>query len=263
MAEFTVFYAWQSDLPRKLTRDVIHEAATQAVKRLKLDVSLEDAPRLDHDTQNVPGVPEIASTIFRKIDQCGVFLADVTFVATTAPNDPSKTAKRLPNPNVVLELGYAAARVGWDRVILVMNTEYGPPEDLIFDLRHRRFPLTFRLSSSTRKDVSTVQQNLSKRIEEAIRAALQSQHAAVQDAVSQLDMHGFVWMREAGQSDYFSVAQRTTMGEILSAQRSDAALIRLLDLKLVRCDVVPGGNKYVYHWTYLGKLVLKQLGFRK
>ncbi len=90
---------------------------------------------------------------FRKIDQCGLFLADVGFVAVIAPKDPHKRAKRLPNANVVLELGYAAARVGWNRVILVMNLEYGPPEDLIFDLRHQRFPVTFKVGPDTRKDV--------------------------------------------------------------------------------------------------------------
>jgi hypothetical protein len=61
MAEFTVFYSWQSDLPRKLTRDVIHNAARDAVARLGAE--LEDAPRFDHDTQDVAGAPEIARTI--------------------------------------------------------------------------------------------------------------------------------------------------------------------------------------------------------
>ena len=262
MAEFTVFYSWQSDLPRKLSRDVIHAAVSQAVERLKLDASIEDAPRLDHDTQNVAGAPEIAGTIFKKIDQCGVFLADLSFVGSTAPADANKSAKRLPNPNVLLELGYAAGRIGWERVILVMNTEFGSPDDLIFDLRHRRFPLTFKFGPDTRKDIEAVQASLSDKVEEAIRAALQSEHAAVQEAIGQLDMHALVWLKDGGTQDYFSVVPRNTMGEILGNQRLDDSLIRLIELKLLRCDVAPGGNVYAYHWTYLGKLVLKKLGFR-
>lgn len=218
MPEFTVFYSWQSDLPRKLTRHVIHAATTQAIERLKLDVSLEDAPRLDHDTQDEAGIPEIATTVFRKIDQCGLFLADVSFVGSTAPDGSNKTTKRLPNANVALELGYAAAQVGWERVILVMNTEYGSPEDLIFDLRHRRFPILFKAGGDTRKNLKAVQETLAERIEEAIRATLQSQHAAVDDAIGRLNEHARVWMREAGRDDYFSAAPRNTMGEALGFQ---------------------------------------------
>lgn len=262
MAEFTVFYSWQSDLPRKMSRDVIHAAARQAVERLNLDASIEDAPRLDHDTQGAAGAPEIAGTIFKKIDQCGVFLADLSFVGSTPPPNANHTGKRLPNPNVLLELGYAAGRIGWDRVILVMNTEFGPPDDLIFDLRHRRFPLTFKFGPDTRKDIESVQKSLSDKIEEAIRAALQSEHAAVQEAIGQLDMYALVWLKDRGLDDYFAVVPRKTMGEILGSQRFDDALIRLIELKLLRSDVAPGRDIYAYHWTYLGKLVLRKLGFR-
>lgn len=260
MAEFTVFYSWQSDLPRKLSRDIIQEATKQAISRLRVDATVEDSPRLDHDTQDVAGVPEIAGTIFKKIDQCGVFLADLSFVGETTSTDPQKAKKRTPNPNVLLELGYAAARVGWERMILVMNTEFGPPEELIFDLRHRRFLLVFRCSPSSKKDSATIQASLSSKIEEAIRATIQNEHAAVQDSISQLDEHALFWMKDAGHRDYFSVPLRSTMGDILGSQRLDASLIRLIDLKLLRCDVAHGGGLYAYHWTYFGKLVLRKLG---
>ncbi len=262
MADFTVFYSWQSDLPRKLTRDIVHGAASRAMERLNFDASVEDAPRLDHDTQGVAGAPEIAGTILRKIEQCGVFLADLTFVATTTPADVNKVAKRIPNPNVLLELGYAAAKIGWERIVLVMNSAYGDPDELIFDLRHRRFPLTFNLGPETRRDAEAVEWTLSEKMEEALRAALQAEHAAVQEAIGQLDQHALVWLNDRGRDDYFAPLPRKTMGEILGSQRLDDALIRLIHLKLLRCDVAPGRNLYAYHWTYLGKLVLKAMGIR-
>jgi len=262
VADFTVFYSWQSDLPRKLTRDIVHGAASRAVERLNLDASVEDATRLDHDTQGVAGVPEIASTILRKIEQCGVFLADLTFVATSTPADTNKVAKRIPNPNVLLELGYAAAKIGWDRIVLVMNTAYGNPDELIFDLRHRRFPLTFRLGPESRSDAEAVESALSERVEEALRASLQEEHAAVQEVIGQLDQHALVWLNDRGRDDFFVPLPRKTVGEILGSQRLDDALIRLIHLKLLRCDVAPVPNLYAYHWTYLGKLVLKSMGIR-
>ncbi|WP_321969274.1 hypothetical protein [Paraburkholderia tropica] len=57
--------------------------------------------------------------------------------------------KASPNPNVVFELGYAVARLGWERVVLLFNTQYGEfPGDLPFDFdRHRAMP--FKAVAST------------------------------------------------------------------------------------------------------------------
>ncbi len=262
MAEFSIFYSWQSDLPRKLSREVIQYAAAKSIERLSLDASIEDSPRLDHDTKDVSGAPEIAQTIFSKIDQCGIFLADLTFVGSTLPSDGNKPTKKIPNPNVLLELGYAAAKIGWDRIVLVMNSAYGTPDELIFDLRQRRFPLTFFLSPDTRKDVESVTNSLADKLEEAFRSSMQSEHMAVQNAISRLDQHGLQWMSATGMHDYFAPPCRNTMGEMLGNQRLDDGLIRLIDLQLLRCEVAAGKNLYAYHWTYLGKLVLRKLRFR-
>jgi len=128
--DYNVFYAWQSDLPRKLTRDLIREATAAAIHRISIEVSLADSPRLDSDTENVAGAPDIANTIYGKILAADIFLADLSIVGRTVPLDANKKSKALPNPNVLLELGYAAAKLGWDR----------PPDSL--DLgRQRRAPL--------------------------------------------------------------------------------------------------------------------------
>ena len=55
---------------------------------------------------------------------------------TTSSRKPS--LRLTPNPNVLLELGYAARHLRWEQIILVMNTEFGKVEDLPFDLRMRR-----------------------------------------------------------------------------------------------------------------------------
>ena len=141
--DFTIFYAWQSDRIQKTHRYLIRDAANEAVKRIGKDAEIEDSPRLDHDTQDVSGTPEIAGTIYRKIQDSGIFLADLTFVGSTDLLENRR--KLLPNPNVTLELGYAARSVGWERIICVMNTAFGPAEELIFDLRHRRWPICYKL----------------------------------------------------------------------------------------------------------------------
>jgi hypothetical protein len=169
---FTIFYAWQSDRPANLNRSFIQRAAEIAVDALQADAEIEEAPRLDHDTKDTPGTPEITKTILDKIERCGIFLADLTFVGRTDSAKEGDMPKLLPNPNVIFELGHAARCVGWDRIILVMNTEFGPPEELPFDLRNRRFPICYR-AVPREGDRSPVRVKLAKTLEEAFRGIIQ------------------------------------------------------------------------------------------
>ena len=65
----TVFYSWQSDLPNSTNRGFIGDCLERAIKELRADPNLQVDPCLDRDTQNVPGSPDIATTIFDKIDK--------------------------------------------------------------------------------------------------------------------------------------------------------------------------------------------------
>ena len=80
---FTIFYSWQSDLPNSTTRGLIESSIEAAVRSLRNTVSVY----ADRDTQGVTGSPDIVQTIFSKIDECDVFVADVTSVATYHPLD--------------------------------------------------------------------------------------------------------------------------------------------------------------------------------
>jgi len=131
--QVTVFYSWQSDLPNPTNRGFIERALKDAAKTLRNDDSIRVEPVVDRDTLGVPGSPEIHRTIFEKIDAAAVFVADVSIIN---PNVPE--GRRMPNPNVLVELGYALKSLGPTRIVLVMNTAFGPPEQLPFDLRTRR-----------------------------------------------------------------------------------------------------------------------------
>jgi hypothetical protein len=81
----------------------------------------------------MPGSPDIGATIFAKIETARAFVADVTLVGTTTGGKPT------PNPNVLIELGYALRALGWERIIMVQNTAFvGGPDLLPFDLRQKR-----------------------------------------------------------------------------------------------------------------------------
>src|ERR1700680_3596064 len=123
--EYPVFYSWQNDLPKKCNRTFIRGALEEAVRRVVAAAQVEDPPRVDSGMEGIAGSPEVATVMFQKIDRCALFVADTTLVGTSPPSEPDEQPKRVPNPNVSLEMGYAAGRIGWDRIICVMNEAYG------------------------------------------------------------------------------------------------------------------------------------------
>ena len=169
MKDITVFFSWQSDLNPKETRYIIQEAIKAAKKHLKNIVTIES----DRDTKGQTGSPNIEEVIFNKIKNCDIFIADVSIVNkyTAVPPTSSDEGELIevtdesgekdsnehrirytPNPNVMEELGYAAAIVGWNNVICVMNTDYGKKEDLPFDLAHHRIT-DYSLKDDAKADV--------------------------------------------------------------------------------------------------------------
>jgi hypothetical protein len=171
----TVFFSWQSDRSKKEGRYLIETALETAVKRISQDANIEEAVResitVDRDTRGVPGSPRIFETILAKIDQASVFVADLTFCGTRCDNRPT------PNPNVLIEYGWALKSLTEARVITVMNRAHGEarPESMPFDLLARRFPIDYNLpdgaSDAERRAVRT---KLSDELEFALRAVFDS-----------------------------------------------------------------------------------------
>lgn len=163
-----IFYSWQSDAPNSINRTFIGRALEDAAKNLNRseDADVEDAVRLDQDTQDVPGSPPIVDTILAKIAACDVFVPDVTFM-------PASGGRRTPNPNVMIEYGYALKALGPERIVAVMNTYFGEEAELPFDMRHRRFPLTYDLAPDADGEMrSRVRKRLAAEISRAIVAVL-------------------------------------------------------------------------------------------
>lgn len=150
--EIKIFYSWQSDLPGNTTRNLIQSSIDDAVKSLRGTVSIN----ADRDTKGEYGTPDITQTIFAKIEDCDIFIADVSVVNKyySIDNAGNKidAIKLSPNPNVLLELGYAASVVSWENVICIINTDYGEPSDLPFDIAHRRLT-PYSLINTEKADV--------------------------------------------------------------------------------------------------------------
>lgn len=157
--EITIFYSWQSDLPNSTTRGLIQSSIEQAVRYTSHTTEVV----ADRDTQGVFGSPDIVETIFSKINDCDIFIADVSAVTTynvlDSEGNPTGRIKATPNPNVLLELGYAVHVLGWENVICIMNDDYSNGGEIPFDIEHHRltkYSLEHREKAEVRKELRDI-----------------------------------------------------------------------------------------------------------
>lgn len=155
----TIFYSWQSDLPNNTNRGFIKNSIESSIKELKKLKPISINIVLDQATREETGSPDITESIFSKISNSSVFIADLSIV-----NSVNEDIRKTPNPNVLIELGYAARTLGWEKIICIFNTDYGDFSDLPFDLRNRRI-MTYSFKN---KEKSVVKKEISKQIKDSI-----------------------------------------------------------------------------------------------
>lgn len=156
-----IFYSWQSN--HQKTRRHIEKALLDVIKEISDTPELEKPRRveLDKDTKGTVGAVNIGATIKEKINNCGIFLADVSII------DRGKSGKGIVNQNVMFELGYAIGKHTEEKVIQVANTDLGRIEELPFDIAHQR-----TIGFSIEKDNKAT--SLKRNLKEAIVAHLDS-----------------------------------------------------------------------------------------
>ena len=221
----SVFYSWQSDLRNTLNRALIRKALDDAIRAINADLDVEEAIRIDQDTEGVSGSPPITETILRKIEECSVFLPDVSFVCGT------DETRKSPNPNVMIEYGYALKVCGDERIIPVFNTAFGNWERLPFDMRHKRRPILYDASDDLNTDDRrSVRSVLAKKLEAALRTAQENGLFESQDntipahqPVPAKDEHGGSFLN---QDEALGIARRHRLsGETDELTLRDGALI--------------------------------------
>lgn len=133
--KYTVFFSWQSD--KKKSRQILESALLVAKKELEKNEGIH--LEIDHSTLGETGMQYIDQVILRKIDNCDLFLADVTPVCyyEQQTGNGQNVTKEVPNSNVLLELGYAMSALGVDYVMSVAHRGKWNPQNLPFDINHR------------------------------------------------------------------------------------------------------------------------------
>lgn len=151
-----VFYAWQSDLPERVN----HHAIRQALNRATVQLTEEALSAgqiayfvVDDATREMVGSAHIPTSIMQKIQAADFFVGDVSSI-----NANQDSERKTPNPNVVFELGFAAATLGWERILMLINTSLGgSSEDMPFDFdRHRAATYTLGEGQGTQQALNSL-----------------------------------------------------------------------------------------------------------
>lgn len=139
----TVFYSWQSTLPRETNNDAIRQAVRLVFSELE-EIYTDTRFVLDEANRDTSGSNDIAADILRKISQADIFISDISLITVNSSGEERHT----PNPNVLIELGFAAATIGWNRTLMVFNKKFGKIEDLPFDIKGRTI-LDYKVTNGT------------------------------------------------------------------------------------------------------------------
>lgn len=161
---YKLFYSWQSDTSKETNLNSIRQSLRDASSLVESEIE-DTRIEVDEATRETTGSPNIPQTIFNKISASDIFICDLTTINTSAPTE----FRRVPNPNVLIELGYAIATLGWERIIMVFNEVHGTfPIDLPFDIdRHRS--TRFKIKDKNDKSGKS---KFSQTMKEAIQAII-------------------------------------------------------------------------------------------
>ena len=164
--KITIFYSWQSTTETKYNRSFISECIKGAIKNIKtipeynsVEFVLQDAIR--GESGQVP----VADTIINKrIPNCDIFIADLSVTNSDTIDLLGDKYKPFQNNNVILEYGVAINAIKLERIIGVLNNQFGSPnknpDNIPFDIRHLRFPIEYRFSDENETEKTEIKKQL-------------------------------------------------------------------------------------------------------
>lgn len=194
-SKYNVFYSWQSDLPKETNLNGIRQCLRESANLLENEIS-EIHIELDEATRNTSGSPNIPMTIFSKIANTDIFICDLTII------NEDYEGRKVPNPNVLIELGHAISSLGWERIILLYNLKFGKfPEDLPFDIDRHRIT-TFKIEDKNDKSGKGA---LSRVLKESIETILKKsplkpseiKKETLEEKKRRMDVENLKWILES------------------------------------------------------------------
>ncbi|WP_367391683.1 hypothetical protein [Lewinella sp. LCG006] len=198
---YKVFFAFQMDTEDKFGKGFIQSAIEIAIQKFKsegVEVSL------DFGFRGTPGSPLLIEEMLKKSSDSDMVIVDLTFTsskewfnAELIDEDinerwfsiPIGDRKLSPNPNVLLETGYAWATKGTYRTLAVMNVANGSPDELPVDLKGFRWGITYNLDESNYEDRKSIRKDLANDFYDAIKTAIASEAEYQQEKWKPIRLH--------------------------------------------------------------------------
>lgn len=225
---YKVFFAFQMDTEDKFGKGFIQSAIEIAIQKFK---SEDTEITLDFGFRGTPGTPLLIDEMLKKSTESDMVIVDLTFTSSKVWSKSKKMKffgkelrlldikndKKSPNPNVLLETGYAWAKKGTYRTLAVMNEAFGSPEELPVDLKGFRWGITYNLNETNNTERRAIRKQLGKDFHEAIKAAINSEAHYQQEKWNPIKLH-----KNWGHRDFNTIYRPTLRAkEIIRQLRID------------------------------------------
>ncbi|RBL90447.1 hypothetical protein [Chitinophaga flava] len=183
---YTVFFAYQSDIPSEFGQQFISKALKDASKKIKEKKKVE--VKIEVGSRGTPGTPILIEEMLSKSRKADMVIVDLTFTSSKVWANAKKFSignreirilknvedKPSPNPNVLLETGYAWAQKGFYRTLAIMNNAYGNPKNLPVDLKGFRWGITYNLNEKNYGEINNEREKTVEALYTAIANAINS-----------------------------------------------------------------------------------------
>src|SRR5262249_12115997 len=125
-----------------------------------------------------------------------------------------------------------------------------------------RWPVRYRMPPDERTTADQVKAKLVEDLKVAIEAIMYVDDQAVADAVRRFDSNCISVVASSRFHPGFHPppANQVTFGSAtgMDTLALNAAIPRLLDLGLIHCDFDSRQGLFAYHWTWLGRMLIRQ-----
>ena len=132
-----IFYSWQTSTNTKYNKNFILSCIEKSVKNVKRKPEFKNVDFIILEgVRGEPGSPQVASKITdERITNCDIFIADLSVVNYI--NGIKKLIRKISgdrfkpfqNNNVINEHGVAYNAIGIEKIIGVLNSIYGSPNE--------------------------------------------------------------------------------------------------------------------------------------
>ena len=184
-----LFFSWQeeTDLQGFKNKQFLIGCIQSAIKQIENKGKLKGVTIEFHEgLRNIAGNPSVAAEMFRQIDESDIFIGDMTVVqrlcdrAENLRNKHHIFMRYTPNSNVYGEYNRALGKHSafCNQIILLMNkanrSVYDDKDVMPFDIRDRRWPIDFTLTSNDNEAEERAKADLMKCLPNAILLCAQS-----------------------------------------------------------------------------------------